>query len=102
MKQILIDLEQHNIRWARQMRAHNVSQIKWLWAQTILFGAVGSWFLLIPFFGGSWWYLATALIYGGMILFFWRWAYPRHVTGIWKAARQEAEARKRLKELDRL
>ena len=100
MVKILVDLEEHNIRWARQMRRHHKSSIKWLHAQTGLFAVVGAYFLIAPVvFDQSWWYVGTAAIYGVAIFFFYKWAYPRHIRGLWAAARQEAEARIRMKRL---
>jgi hypothetical protein len=99
MKQLLIELEESNIRWAQIARQHAKTNIKWLWVQSIVFGAFGLWFLSIPFFGGSWWYLFSSAMYAGLIVFFWRYAYPRHVAAIWSANRVMAKGRIRLKRL---
>lgn len=100
MHKILVDLEEHNIRWAKMTRSHARSSIRWIHFQALIFGGLGLYFIVAGVLGwSSIWYLFTAVIYLIGVGFLYKWAYPRHIQAIWKSLRSEAEARVRLRKL---
>jgi hypothetical protein len=100
MKQILIDLEMFNLRFAQSQRQTAKTQLKWAFWECLIFGGVGLWFLISPLFGSSIWYMFTAAIYAVIVWFFIWKIRPRWISAIWRANRQIAEARIRLRKLD--
>lgn len=99
MKAILISMEETNLRFAKARLSNTVSQIRWLWAQTAVFFALGVYFFVIPFFGSSWFYLMTVGIYWGASILFLKWFMPVHRKNLNRCLRQIAGARIRLRKI---
>lgn len=99
MKEILLSLEENNVRIAQNQRQYAKSQMKWLHFQSIMFSALATYFCLSPLLGGSWWYLVTGVIYLSVVVFTYRMLFPRQVSAVWSANRKIAEANLRMRKL---
>lgn len=96
---ILVEMEESNLRWAIHNTRTARRQYKYTLAQGWLFTAFGIAFptFFIVFGSGSWWNLISLAIYWGAAIFFFRIAQKRWLPLIWRALRQEAQARIRLR-----
>lgn len=99
MKDFILQIEADNIRWAKMRLNHAVSSMRWLWMQSGLFFVMGLFFVILPLTGGSWFNIATTLIYWTATVFFiWRFM-PIHRREARHALRALAEARIRMRKI---
>jgi hypothetical protein len=99
MRKLLIDLETHNLTWARSRVRTARAQQKIMYFQAGFFAAAGSAFLIFFALGGSWWNLMSVGIYFAGSVFFLRRAQGRLADDVRRALRGEAVARIRLRKV---
>lgn len=99
MKELMIELEESTLRWAMHNFRSAKSQRAWSIGQGAVFAGLGLWYVILIATGSSWFYLFSAAIYFGATFFFWKWAWGRWTAACWRALRQIAYARNRLRKL---
>jgi hypothetical protein len=99
MDELMKQIEESNLRWALHSLRQAKSQRRWSIGQGAIFAALGLVYIVFVVTGSSWFYLVSTAIYFAATAFFWKWAWGRWTDSIWRALRQVACARIRLRKL---